>query len=326
MPRGGHALLAEAVLWQTLRHRHAALPASPLPEVSARHDDFLNRSAGYRESLAQGEARLDAHEGNSATIEGLTFWVPLDSRSPKSLSDRVLDRGWLPLLDILRSREVAVGMAMIDIGANIGTTSIPRAILGDFQVIYAAEPVPANYAALVQNVVTNGLTGRILPDRVAIGSVDGDVRMKLSPRIGGHMVVQRELSARRAAGPDHVRVPGTTLDGWVAAMNIDLDQVTFIKCDTQGFEGHVLRGAAGVLQRKHIAWQMELWPKGLKTSGIELDEVVERLASQFTHFIQLRGDIPARRIAPVTTLSTLMAAYSAGTEKSGFADLIFFNA
>jgi len=322
----GHATLAESVLWQTLPHRHAALTAATAPDVVARHEDFLRRSPSYRETLAQGDARLDAHAGNDVAIAGLRFRVPADSRKPKSLSDRVLDQRWLPLLDILRSRELAVGGVMVDIGANIGTTSIPRIVLGDFQVVYAAEPAPANYAALVQNIVSNQLTGRILPDRVAIGSSDAEVWMKLSPRIGGHKVVKREVSAKRAAGSDYVKVSSTTLDRWVAAMNIDLDRVTFIKCDTQGFEGHVLRGADDVLRRKHIAWQMELWPRGLKASGVEVDEVVDRLASHFTHFINLREDSSARRLEPTANLRARIAGYAAGTEKSGFADVILYNA
>ncbi len=321
----GHATLAESVLWQTLPHRHAALIAATPPDVVARHDDFLRRSASYRDSLAQGDGPAGDHPGDDVSIAGLRFRVPADNRKPKSLSNRLLDQHWLPLLDVLRSRELAIGGAMIDIGANIGTTSIPRVVLGDFQVVYAAEPEPANYAALVQNVIANQLTGRILPDRIAIGSSEAEVWMKLAQRIGGHKVVQH-VTGKRVAGSDHVKVSSMTLDQWVAAMNIDLDRVTFIKCDTQGFEGHVLRGALGALQRKHIAWQMELWPRGLKASGIEVDEVLDRLARHFTHFINLREDSPRRRLEPTANLRAWMAGYAAGTEKSAFADLILYNA
>lgn len=133
-------------------------------------------------------------------------------------------------------------------------------MLGDFQCVYAAEPEPANYTCLVQNIMANGLTGFILPDRVAIGLASGRVAMELSPSIGAHRLVDgREVSAGPAP-PGHVIVRSLTLDSWIDYLALDRSLIAFIKCDVQGWESNVLAGAPRTLQHRHIAWQLEVSP------------------------------------------------------------------
>lgn len=118
-------------------------------------------------------------------------------------------------------------------------------MLGDFQCVYAAEPEPANYTCLVQNIMANGLTGFILPDRVAIGLASGRVAMELSPSIGAHRLVDgREVSAGPAP-PGHVIVRSLTLDSWIDYLALDRSLIAFIKCDVQGWESNVLAEPRG---------------------------------------------------------------------------------
>jgi hypothetical protein len=94
-------------------------------------------------------------------------------------------------------------------------------------------------------------------------------------------------------------VPCLTLDVWIDRMGIDLSEVAFIKSDTQGWDARVLAGAARVLARKHIAWQIEFSPAMLQRAGWTIDEVFGLLRQHFTHFIDLRGDegVRARRVS-----------------------------
>src|SRR5207253_5732588 len=140
-----------------------------------------------------------------------------DRRGAGRLADRVL-AGHLPLLDILRTREAVASGIMLDIGANIGLTSVTRAILGDFDVIYAAEPAPDNFRCLVHNVLDNGLRGIVLPDCLAIGANTGTAALHLAKGIGSHAI--RNDS-------DGVPVTIQTLDGWIRTLGIDADAVRF---------------------------------------------------------------------------------------------------
>ena len=199
---------------------------------------------------------------------------------------------------------------MIDIGANVGTTSIPRALLGDFDCVYAIEPDPGNYACLVRNVVANGVRGLVLPDRVAIGDADGEMTLRML-KSGTHHLVTRASDVREG---ERVTVPCLTLDAWIDRMGIDLSDVAFVKSDTQGWDARVLAGAARVLARRHIAWQVEFSPAMLERSGRSLDAVYGLLERHFTHFIDLRGETGAR-VRPTSVLRDALAYVGTGSRR-----------
>jgi FkbM family methyltransferase len=211
-----------------------------------------------------------------------------------------------------------VGGIMLDIGANIGTTSIPRVALGDFQAVYCAEPEPRNYAALVENVERNGLLGFILPDRVAIADADGEASLHLSSFMGRH-----ELTVGDERKGQSVTVPVRTLDSWVSALGVDASDVTFIKTDCQGWDGHVLRGATTILGHRHILWQIEYWPEGIERSSMTLPELHAIVAGAFTHGIDSRFP---NAVVPVASLVESLEAFATSPGwGSKFTELILFN-
>ena len=193
---------------------------------------------------------------------------------------------------------------MLDIGANVGRTSIPRVILGDFQFIYAAEPDPVNYECLVQNVIENHLRGRVFADQAAMSDRDGETVLMRSRYIGGHRLL---AEGGRPGRRELVTVPCYTLDSWVGRLSIDPDEINFVKIDTQGWEAHILSGATSLLERPHIAWQLEVDPAHLQASGAPLARLVEILQQHFTHFIDLNTAAPGPRSRPISDLSSALA-------------------
>lgn len=296
--RQAHAVaMAEAVLPLRL----AALRRDSAKQAAAqvRAADFMTRSASYRETVRDADSRVSGCVG-PVDASGLRFWIP-----PQRAVDGKPDlaartaAGHLPLKEILGRRVLAVGTVMLDIGANIGTTSIPRAALGDFQQIYAAEPEPANFACLVQNTIANGLEGIVLPDRVAIGASNGDMRFALMPRIGGHRLATAGDLERDA---ETVAVPCRTLDAWIMSLGIDPHAIAFIKCDVQGWEPQVLAGAPDTLAKRHIVWELEVSPKHLTEAGSSLAALCGLISRSFDRFIDLRAsDMLARPTAEIET-------------------------
>jgi FkbM family methyltransferase len=255
----------------------------------------------------------------SGATGGLRWAVPAKVDHPDTLTERLVGGSRLPLEEILRARELAVGRAMIDIGANVGTTSIPRVVLGDFGWVYAIEPDPANYACLFNNVVVNGLRGLVLPDRVAVGDTNGEMTLRMQAT-GTHHLVTR---ASDVSDSERVTVPCLTLDTWVDRMGIDLADVAFIKSDTQGWDARVLAGASRVLSQKHIAWQIEFSPAMLERSGRSLDEVYALLQQHFTHFIDLRGESGAH-VRPASELRTALAYV--GKSRRKYTNVLLYSA
>src|SRR5262249_20881715 len=192
-----------------------ALPPANHDGRDARESAFAARSTSYRDSLADTDRMPGPAE--RVVVAGLTWWVPVEVDATEGIARRLGVRRRLPLAEILETRELAQGRAMIDIGANVGTTSIPRALLGDFNRVYAIEPDPLNYACLVRNIVSNSVRGLVLPDRVAIGDANGEMTMRVR-RSGTHHLVAR---AEHVSEGERRVVPCLTLDTWVDRIGID---------------------------------------------------------------------------------------------------------
>ncbi len=312
--------LAEGIL--PLRLAALRCDESKQKEAQARAVDFMARSASYREAVDAGNARVDDCVG-PVDLNGLRFWIPRQRASDgkPDLASRTA-AGYLPLKEILARRSVAVGAVMLDIGANIGTTSIPRVALGDFQRVYAAEPEPANFACLVQNTIANGLEGIVFPDRVAIGAATGEMAFSIAPRIGGHRLATRGDTDAHA---EMIPVPCRTLDAWIASLGIDPYAITFIKCDVQGWEPQVLAGATATLAKPHIAWELEVSPKHLAEAGSSVDEVCGLIVRHFGRFIDFRA--PEVRPRPTAELAASLNDL-AGQHLSGqrrYTNLLVYN-
>ena len=308
-----------AVLEQVMRARHAAtMLIAKRADSAARESAFAAQSPSYREALTHTDIDLPDRAVEGVEVAGLTWWIPADRDDVEGVAQRLVRRRRLPLEEILETRELAVGRVMIDIGANVGTTSIPRAILGDFAWIYAIEPDPRNYACLVRNIVASGMRGLVLPDRVAVGDLNGEMTMRRM-RSGTHHLVRR---AEDIGEEERITVPCFTLDTWVERIGIDLVDVGFIKSDTQGWDARVLAGAERVLAHRHIAWQIEFSPAMLERSGTSIAEVFALLERHFTNFIDLRAEA-GPRVRSTAELRDALAYVGRGT--MGYTNVLLYS-
>ncbi|MSO84036.1 MAG: FkbM family methyltransferase [Acidobacteria bacterium] len=267
-------------------------------------------SSSFREALASTGEPPDP-VAQRLHVDGLTWWVPANAmKGAGGLR--------LPYSGILQSRELAIGGIMLDLGANLGRMSIPRVLGGEATAAYCAEPDPVNFACLARNVIDNGLRGLVLPDQTAIGDRNGVVRLLRTGRSGNHHVVPDTAADTERI----VEVPCSTLDAWVDRLQVDLDAVTFIKVDVEGFERRVLAGAHKVLGCPHIAWQMEIKPSGLRDAGDDTQALYADLQRAFTHFIVLTREADGERVRPIADLSGALRFI----EPDGKTDLLLFSA
>jgi FkbM family methyltransferase len=267
-----------------LGRRLQAFPStSAAAMAAARERQFAVHSSSYRKSPAV------SHNDVRVELDHLAFWVP----------DGYAAKMKLPWALIQQVRAVTVGGTMLDIGANIGQTSIPRILLGDFQTVYAAEPEPANYARLTATVAANRVQGFVLPDRVAIGSRNGVLRLKQD-----HF---RRHAAAADSDPDVIEVDALTLDSWIERLQIDPAEVSFVKVDTNGFELDVLRGAAGLLARGVAVWQLEVAPTFMARLNTTVGMLTDAIRANFTHFIDLSQKTEGERLRRTGELSDALA-------------------
>jgi FkbM family methyltransferase len=290
--------------------------AGARPEAKARECQF----AAVAPSYAHAVKSPDEFTGNIkvTTLDSLVWSVPMIAPDDSEAVARYLKHQDFPYRAITQTRELGIGGAMIDIGANTGRMSISRVVLGDATVAYCVEPDPLNFACLVRNVQANGLSGLVMPDRLAIGARNGTIRLERAKSPGGHRVITDEMKT----GRETLEVPMTTLDAWVDRVGIDLDTVRLIKLDVQGGEVDVLDGAARVLSCCHIAWQIEVDVERLEKRGLAADDLFCRLRRHFTHFIDLNRMATGSRLRAVADLDDALGYVK--QPGAGGTDVLFF--
>jgi FkbM family methyltransferase len=201
--------------------------------------------------------------------------------------------------------DAIVGRTLLDVGANIGTTSIPTMLTIPFKDAVAIEPEPENYMTLRLNIVLNGLDTRMKALQVAASDVVGELSLMVNRSRSGKHWIASDDSLAADAGPDAVAttVPVVTLDS-LAGDAYDPDRVGFVWMDAENHEGQILRGASELLKRG-VPVTFEWDREGLHERG-SLDSIVAAAQSNYTHFADMRAtrqkDKPKYQLRPISEL------------------------
>jgi FkbM family methyltransferase len=135
------------------------------------------------------------------------------------------------------------GAVFIDVGGNCGLYSLNLLKRFDDAQAHCFEPVPNSYRTIEVNAQHNGLSERLTLVPKALGDKPSTVRMTASYSAMDHIVVgngDQELS------PLLIDVEMVTLDGYVREHGVS--RVDFLKCDVEGAELLVLKGAQNLLK------------------------------------------------------------------------------
>jgi FkbM family methyltransferase len=131
----------------------------------------------------------------------------------------------------------------VDVGANIGTTTVMALRRFGFASAVAIEPSPANGRLLRLNIVANDLEARVRTFPAAASDRAGDIRFDVSnANWGGHRVSDGD-------GPARVTVEAVTLDGLVEQGVVQAERVGLVWIDAQGHEPAVLAGASKLIEQ-----------------------------------------------------------------------------
>lgn len=154
---------------------------------------------------------------------------------------RTLPFGLYEFRDALRSVEGFNPRIIFDVGANIGQTSVGlRSVFKDSEV-YAFEPVGSTYEELVRNV--SGLNVKTF--NLGLGSERKRDKIYLQPYSALNSL--KESLNQPDSGGEYEEVEVTTIDAFCSEH--DIDEISVLKIDTEGYGLQVLEGARDVLGR-----------------------------------------------------------------------------
>lgn len=182
----------------------------------------------------RGPARVKDHFG-------FIYEAP-DLREPIAFH-LLVNGGYEPEVQDLILRTLRPGGVFIDVGANIGTFTIPAAKhVGPSGRVIAIEPSPDVFKILEKNVALNS-TGNVQLICAAAGASDDDANFYPAPV--DHFGMGSRAPQFNAAP---ITVRSVTLDSIVKELN--LTSVDALKIDVEGFELDVLKGAIELLSRE----------------------------------------------------------------------------
>lgn len=142
------------------------------------------------------------------------------------------------------------GDCALDVGANIGVyTKRLSGLVGRDGKVISIEPLPTTFDILESNIRTLKLDN-VRCVNAAVSDHAGLVSMEVPRYDTGWENIYRARV---------VDTPG----GSVRSISLDkafrrLDRVDFIKCDVEGHELSVLRGASAIIKKHHPKWLIEI--------------------------------------------------------------------
>ena len=174
-------------------------------------------------------------------------------------------------IELLRGR-LASGDVLVDIGASVGTFAVELARSVPGLRVLAVEPVHDTYEALLMNVRKNAVAEQVRVVRAALADEPGEAVMTSNLTACNYVVARPGSRAR--AGEEIVRQ--LTLDSLLDTTGYE--QITLIKCDVEGLELRVLRGARRTLTRHRPDLLLEIDGRWTRRYGHSPEDVLALLA------------------------------------------------
>lgn len=206
-------------------------------------------------------------------------------------------------IDFLREHLSPDG-ALCDVGANIGTVSIPLAKQLPGLSVYAFEPQLPIYRLLMRNVALNGLMS-VEAFPWALGEMDGQTEFPTPPL---EAAINFGAIGRGSTEGDRTPVVIRRLD------SLNLPRLDAIKVDVEGFDLEVIRGAEGTIRRDRPLLFCEAHPSPKTTALMALLKEWEyELYWFFAPFVSARQEGEGKGPAKIVG-DTNIAAFPKGKE------------
>lgn len=182
----------------------------------------------------------------------------------------------------------------LDVGANIGTTSIwAKKNINDNMKIIAFEPLTENCKQYRCSAILNDiplqyvsfddmveLNTSVLVNAALSDREENRILMLDSHNMGDNRILQGN---NKEYSRETVEIKSVCLDLWVERNRINKQDIKWVWMDTQAHEAFCLSGGRAIFSEQRIPLYMEFWPSELVRNGSLglLKEILEECYSKF---------------------------------------------
>ncbi len=190
------------------------------------------------------------------------------------------------------------GDLVIDIGANVGDTTVPMALCAESTgLTLGFDPNPYVFKILQKNAELNAGKLQLIPVPFAISKEDGEEYYFISSEASfgnGAISPSKDSSHGTFVFPEKVK--GVNLQKFLQREYPEWqEKLSFIKIDTEGYDKEILKSIGDLIDARRPVIVAESFGKASDAAKMELYEVIARHRyhiSYFSDFVSHAEEIP----------------------------------
>jgi len=252
-----------------------------IPVIGSLLQIFCNKLVSHFKVIREQQDDWTIRVEKVSTIYGNYFSWRGDTITEQLIQYSAHTRNELAMIKTL----ISPGDNIVDIGAHIGTFSIPFSLFNKAQgKVFAFEANPENYNLLRMNIVENDVSSSVIPHLSVVSNTDSKYRMFLPE--GGNSGMYTFIP-----GEDNstVRRCVTNIDTWHNQNYKDV-KIHFIKIDVEGAEVSVLESCQNLIRKYRPILYIEINEFALSFFNRSFEDIERLLELYEYHFFKNIGD------------------------------------
>ncbi len=184
------------------------------------------------------------------------------------------------------------GDLVIDIGANIGDTTVPIALAANHTgLTLAFDPNPYVFEILKENAVLNPDKTNIIPFRNAISVEEEDFYYVSSEASFANGGISKEKGGKHGKFTHREKVKGINLFNFLKEKFPEwLDKLSLIKIDTEGYDKEILKSISTMVMKYKPAIIAESFGNNSSEEKMELYDVLDQMNYSIYYFDDFKED------------------------------------
>jgi FkbM family methyltransferase len=221
-------------------------------------------------------ARIDSFDlGNEGIIQFANWDNPL--YTPIVLTQKMVD---------FFKQFIKKGDLVIDIGANIGDTTVPMALAaGSTGITLGFDPNPYVFTILERNATLNKDKQNIVPLPYAITVTEEEFYYVSSEASFSNGGIAPTKDSKHGKFFHHEKIKGINLKSFLEEKYSDkINKLSFIKIDTEGYDKEIIKSISDLLSAYKPTIVAESFGKSTDEDKLELYDVIAKLGYELSYF------------------------------------------